>query len=59
MSKEKHAPDMHELRDQPVPPVKGAVTEQPDAVRRPDARMSAHQPDRYDAVRYAMWQYPF
>lgn len=59
MKKEKHTPEAHELRDQPVPPVKGAVTDQSDAVLRPDARMQAKMPDQYDAVRYEMWQYPF
>ena len=59
MKKEKHAPEAHELRDQPVPPVKGAVTDWSDAVLRPDAEMKAHMPDQYDAVRYEMWQYPF
>ena len=59
MKKEPHTPDSHELRDQPVPPVKGAVTERADAVRRPDTQMSARKPDQYDAVRYELWQYPF
>ena len=58
MKKDKHTPDSHELRDQPVPPVKGAVTEQADAVIRPDARMTAHRPDQYDAARFELWQYP-
>ena len=59
MKKDKHTPDTHELRDQPVPPVKGAVTESGDAVLRPDAQLTAHRPDQYDAVRYHLWQYPF
>jgi len=59
MKKDKHTPDAHELRDQPVPPVKGTVTEPADAVRRPDGMMAARQPDQYDAVRYQLWQYPF
>ena len=58
MSREKQAPEIHELRDQPVPPVKGAVTEPEDAVIRPDARMAARRPDQYDAVRFELWQYP-
>ena len=58
MSREKQAPEIHELRDQPVPPVKGCVTGQADALRRPDGQMSARRPDQYDAVRYELWQYP-
>lgn len=58
MSKDKHTPELHELRDQPVPPVKGRVTGQADALPRPDGQMSARRPDQYDAVRYELWQYP-
>lgn len=58
MKKEPQTPEVHELRDQPVPPVKGAVTEQADAILRPDSRMSVRQPTQEDAVRYELWQYP-
>ena len=59
MKKDKYTPEIHEMRDQPVPPVKGVVTSQADAVPRPDAKMAARHPDQYDAVRFEMWQYPF
>lgn len=33
-------PVAHELRDRPVPPVKGAVTDRQDAVLRPEGMMA-------------------
>ena len=39
MQKKKETPNPRELRDQPVPPVKGAVTDLQDAVLRPDRVM--------------------
>ena len=39
MQKKKEIPAGHELRDRPVPPVKGAVTEHRDVLLRPEAAM--------------------
>ena len=39
VEKKKEQPVPQELRDQPVPPVKGAVTDWQDAVLRPDRAM--------------------
>lgn len=36
MMKKKDDHVAHELRDRPVPPVKGAVTDQADVILRPD-----------------------
>lgn len=36
--KDDHA--AHELRDRPVPPVKGAVTDPADVLQRPDGQLS-------------------
>ena len=44
------------LRDKPVPPVKGAVTEHRDAIARPDAEQNARGVDFYDALRFELWQ---
>lgn len=35
MEKKKQDPEIRELKDPPVPPVKGAVTERPDVLLRP------------------------
>jgi len=40
MQKKKEAPAVHDLRDRPVPPVKGAVTDRQDAVLRPEGMMA-------------------
>lgn len=53
---EKEQPAFHELRDLPLPPVKGAVTDQQDAIMRPDAEMKARGIDFYDALRFELWQ---
>ncbi|MBP3633781.1 MAG: hypothetical protein J6J43_04315 [Oscillospiraceae bacterium] len=37
MKEQKKAPRSHELKDREVPPVKGAVTEPEDILRRPAA----------------------
>ena len=39
MKGRKEGPLPHELRDRPVPPVKGVVTDQTDVVLRPDGLM--------------------
>ena len=39
MKGKKEQPLSHELRDQPVPPVKGAVTDQTDVLLRPEGPM--------------------
>lgn len=39
MTEKKEQPRQHELRDQPVPPVKGAVTVPEDIILRPDRAM--------------------
>ena len=36
MEKKKEAPAVQELRDRPVPPVKGAVTDRRDLLPRPE-----------------------
>lgn len=54
MKKEKELPAPQELRDQPVPPVKGAVTAE-DVLLRPDGAMKRHAVDQYDAVRFQLW----
>jgi len=54
MKKEKEIPAAQELRDQPVPPVKGAVPTQ-DVLLRPDGAMGRHAVDQYDAVRFLLW----
>ena len=40
MRKKQETPAVHELRDRPVPPVKGAVTDCQDAVLRPEGAMA-------------------
>jgi len=40
MYKEKMTPAAHEMRDRPVPPVKGAVTDRQDAILRPEGMMA-------------------
>ena len=37
--KKKDRPVAHELRDRPVPPVKGAVTDQEDVLLRPEGSL--------------------
>ena len=38
MKKKQDDPAVHDLRDHPVPPVKGAITDRGDAVIRPESR---------------------
>lgn len=38
MKKKQDDPAVHDLRDHPVPPVKGAVTDRSDVVIRPESR---------------------
>ena len=56
MKKEPKQPAVHEIRDLPLPPVKGAVTEHRDAIARPDAEQNARGVDFYDTLRFELWQ---
>lgn len=44
MKKKQDDPAVHDLRDHPVPPVKGAVTDRGDVLLRPESKsMGLHQ----------------
>ena len=55
MKKDKHTPDTHELRDQPVPPVKGAVTVEEELCARPENRLSGTQIPLGDSGSLESW----
>lgn len=48
MQKKKETPAVHELRDCPVPPVKGAVTDLQDVVLRPESMMASNAEARLE-----------
>ncbi len=48
MKKKKEAPSVHDLRDRPVPPVKGAVTDRQDVLIRPEGSMAPALQARLD-----------
>ena len=45
MKEKKTEPAVHDLRDRPVPPVKGAVTDLQDICPRPQTQMVKETPD--------------
>lgn len=52
----KETPNAQELRDQPVPPVKGAVTDRRDAVLRPEGVMARELQQRLeDSAVFGSW----
>lgn len=56
MDKKKKAP-LHEMKDREVPPVKGAVTDLEDIVRRPAAMFGpAHPAEQLDRTNSAVFE---
>ncbi len=54
--KKKDRPVAHELRDRPVPPVKGAVTDQEDVLLRPEGTMGPRPtPNLDDTIIFDGW----
>ena len=56
MRRKKESSVAHELRDRPVPPVKGAVTGQEDALLRPEGSLGPKPaPNLDDTIIFDSW----
>lgn len=56
MMKKKEEPTVQGLRDMPVPPVKGAVVDQPDVLPRPEERLGkTNAVDLEDTIIFDGW----
>ena len=55
MKEKRTDPAVHDLRDRPVPPVKGAVTDRQDVCPRPEHRNAADTARIHDAVDFDNW----